>query len=81
MNAVELLKNLWERPEEPRVQDEWGRPLINIKEKKGKRDIIKWVRRFANDCWLVEIDNGGYQVVRPESREWEDRPVCRKCRQ
>ena len=65
MNAVELLKNLWERPEE----------------EKGKRDIIKWIRKFENDCWLVEIDNEGYQVVRPESREWEDRPVCRKCRQ
>jgi len=65
MNAVELLKDLWEKPEKD----------------KGKRDIVKWIRRFENDCWLVEVQTGMYEMVRPESSEWCDRPVCRKCRQ
>ena len=65
MNAVELLKDLWEKPEKD----------------KGKRDIVKWIRRFENDCWLVEVQTGMYEVVRPGSSEWCDRPVCRKCRQ
>jgi hypothetical protein len=65
MNAVELLKELWEKPEE----------------QIDKRRIVLWIRQFENDCWLVEVENNMYQVVRPENREWEDRPVCRKCRQ
>ena len=65
MNAVELLKDLWEKPEKD----------------KGKRDIVKWIRRFENDCWLVEVQTGRYEMVRPESSEWSDRPLCRKCRQ
>ena len=40
-----------------------------------------WVRQFENDYWLVEVENNMYEVVRPESAEWSDRPVCRKCRQ
>ena len=76
MTGTDILRDLWERPEEPRILDEWGRPLINI-----KRDIVKWIRRFENDCWLVEVQTGMYEVVRPGSSEWCDRPVCRKCRQ
>ena len=65
MTGTDILRDLWERP------------VVTA----PKRRIVRWIRRFANDCWLVEIDNGGYQVVRPESSEWSDRPVCRKCRQ
>ena len=65
MTGADILRDLWERP------------AVVV----SRRRIVRWVKRFANDCWLVEIDNEGYQVVRPESSEWSDRPVCRKCRQ
>ena len=65
MTGADILRDLWERP------------VVTA----PKRNIARWVRRFANDCWLVEVENEEYQVVRPGSSEWCDRPVCRKCRQ
>ena len=59
------------------LRDLWERPAVVV----PRRRIVLWVRPFENDCWLVEVENNMYEVVRPESAEWSDRPVCRKCRQ
>ena len=65
MTGTDILRDLWERP------------VVTV----PKRKIARWIRRFENDCWLVEVQTGMYEVVRPESSEWCDRPLCRKCRQ